>query len=106
MGFFSDLASDAKGAPLAGTRPARAARQPAVPPEAPAGALSKSAQTEAPGNTAPADAAPAVSGKPSGDDAARHRDHEAAEAKRRVLMSVRDSQAGRGAAHKEVNHAG
>lgn len=84
MGFFSDLASDAKGAPLANTRPARAAGQPAVPPEAPAGALSKSAQTEAPGNTAPADAAPAVSGKPSGDDASRHRDHEAAEAKRRA----------------------
>ena len=71
MGFFSDLASDAKGAPPAGTRPARAEGQPAVPPEAPK-------------NTAPADAAPAVSGKPSGDDAARRRAHEAAEAKRRA----------------------
>lgn len=80
MGFFSDLASDAKGAPPANTRPARAEGQPTVPPEA----LAKSAQTEAPGNTAPADDAPAVSGKPSGDDAVRRRDHEAAEAKRRA----------------------
>lgn len=84
MGFFSDLASDAKGASPASTRPARAARQPAVPPEAPAEALSKSAQPEVPENTAPADAAPAVSGKPSGDDAARRRDHEATEAKRKA----------------------
>ena len=84
MGFFSDLASDAKGAPPAGTRPARAAGQPAVPPKAPAGSLAKSAQPVAPENTASADAAPAVSGKPSEDDAARRRAHEDAEANRRV----------------------
>lgn len=80
MGFFSDLASDAKGAPPANTRPARAAGQPAVPPEAPAGSLAKSAQPEVPENTAPADAAPAA----SGDDAARRRAHEAAEVKRKA----------------------
>lgn len=63
MGFFSELAADNKKLSLANAKPA---------------------QTEAPGNTAPADDAPAVSGKPSGDDAARRRDHEAAEAKRRA----------------------
>lgn len=80
MGFFSDLASDAKGASPASTRPARAAGQPAVPPEA----LAKSAQPEVSENTAPADTVPAESGKPSGDDAARRQAHEAAEAKRKA----------------------
>lgn len=80
MGFFSDLASDAKGASPASTRPARAAGQ----PEDPAEALAKSTQPEAPENTAPADTVPAESGKPSGDDGARRQAHEAAEAKRKA----------------------
>lgn len=80
MGFFSDLASDAKGAPPANTRPARAAGQ----PEDPAETLAKSAQPAAPENTAPADTAPAASGKPPKDDGARRQAHEAAEAKRKA----------------------
>lgn len=80
MGFFSELASDAKGAPPAGIRPAQAAGQ----PEAPTEALTKSAQPAAPTNTAPAGAAPAATVKPPEDDTAKRQAHEAAEAKRKA----------------------
>lgn len=71
MGFFSELASDAKGAPPAAVRTAR--------PEAP-----ENAAPTARADTAPADAVPAESAKPSGDDTARRQAHEAAEAKRKA----------------------
>lgn len=71
MGFFSDLASEAKPPSPANAKPAQTAGKPPAQPKAPA-------------DTAPSDTSPVAPVKPSEDDTAKRQAHEAAEAKRKA----------------------